>query len=232
VGELSLPLQAKLLRVLQERTFERVGGNRPVKVDIRVLAATNRNLEALVKDGKFREDLYYRLNVFPVTIPPLRDRGADVLTLADHFLARAARDQGKVVQGISTPAIDLLMNHSWPGNVRELENCIERAVILTDEPFVHAHHLPPTLHAAEAGNPKSPYPAPVAGLPQGTTLEDHLASIEKAFLVRTLEDSRGNMAEAARRLGMTKRIMMLRVDKFGLDYQVFRRSPEPSPFRR
>jgi len=232
VGELSLALQAKLLRILQERTFERVGGNRTIKVELRILAATNRNLEALVAAGKFREDLFYRLNVFPITIPPLRDRGADVLTLADVFLARSAREAGKTIQGISTPALNLLMAHPWPGNVRELENCIERAVILTDEEFVHAHHLPPSLHASEAGLPESPEPAPVSGLSPGTTLEAHLASIEKGFLVRTLEETRGNMAESARRLGLTKRMMLLRVEKFGLDYQVFRRSLSPSPFRR
>lgn len=232
VGELTLSLQAKLLRVLQEKSFERVGGNRTVQVDLRILAATNRNLEALVAQGKFREDLFYRLNVFPITIPPLRDRGADVLTLADHFLARFAREAGKTIRGISTPALNLLMNHPWPGNVRELENCMERAVILADEDFVHAHHLPPTLHASEAGTPASA-PAPAPGLPPGSTLEDHLGSIEKAFLVRTLEETRGNMAEAARRLGLTKRMMLLRMEKFSLDYQVFRKTPaEMSPFRR
>jgi Nif-specific regulatory protein len=223
VEELSPSLQVKLLRVLQERTFELAGGSRTVKVELRVLAATNRNLEALVAEGRFREDLFYRLNVFPITIPPLRDRGADVLTLADHFLIRSAQEAGKTIRGLSTPAINLLMAHSWPGNVRELENCIERAVILTDEEFVHAHHLPPSLHASEAGPARNEDPAPVAGLPRGSTLEEHLGSIEKAFLVRTLEETRGNMAEAARRLGLTKRMMLLRMDKFMLDYQVFRR---------
>ncbi len=232
VGELSPALQAKLLRVLQERTFERVGGNRTIKVELRVLAATNKNLEALVAEGKFREDLFYRLNVFPITIPPLRERGSDILTLADHFLARAAKEQGKPVRGLSTPALNLLMAHPWPGNVRELENCIERAVILTDEEFVHAHHLPPSLHASEAGQARNPDPAPVAGLPRGTTLEGHLGSIEKAFLVRTLEETHGNMAEAARRLGLTKRMMLLRMDRFNLDYQAFRKAAELSPFRR
>ena len=231
VGELSPALQAKLLRILQERSFERVGGNRTIQVDLRILAATNRNLEALVAAGKFREDLYYRLNVFPITIPPLRERGADVLTLADVFLARAARDAGKRIQGISTPAINLLMAHSWPGNVRELENCIERAVILTDEPFIHAHHLPPSLHASEAGAPEPPR-LPVSGLSPGNTLEAHLATIEKGFLVKTLEETKGNMAESARRLGLTKRMMLLRVEKFGLDYQTFRKAATPSPFRR
>ena len=232
VGELSPSLQAKLLRVLQERSFERVGGNRTIQVDLRILAATNRNLEALVADGKFREDLYYRLNVFPITIPPLRERGADVLTLADVFLARAAREAGKKIQGISTPAINLLMSHTWPGNVRELENCIERAVILTDEEFIHAHHLPPSLHASEAGTPKASDRLPVPGLSPGTTLESHLATIEKGFLVKTLEETKGNMAESARRLGLTKRMMLLRVEKFGLDYQAFRKASTPSPFRR
>jgi Nif-specific regulatory protein len=232
VGELSPALQAKLLRVLQERCFERVGGNRTIKVELRILAATNRNLEALVAEGKFREDLYYRLNVFPITIPPLRERGADVLTLADVFLARAAREAGKTIRGISTPAINLLLAHGWPGNVRELENCIERAVVLTDEEFIHAHHLPPSLHASEAGTPKLLDQVTASGLATGTTLESHLAAIERGFLVRTLEETKGNMAESARRLGLTKRMILLRVEKFGLDYQAFRKASTPSPFRR
>lgn len=233
VGELTLALQAKLLRVLQERTFERVGGNRTIKVDLRILAATNRDLETLVAQGRFREDLFYRLNVFPITIPPLRERGADVLTLADHFLARSAGETGKTVRGLSTPAINLLMAHSWPGNVRELENCLERALILTDDDFIHAHHLPPSLHAGEAGPEKTP-PVPPGELPGGVTLEDHLAGIEKTFLMRTLEQTKGNMAEAARRLGLTKRMMLLRMEKFRLDYQAFRRGEalETNPFRR
>jgi len=231
VGELSLTLQAKLLRVLQERTFERVGGNRTIKVDVRILAATNRALETLVAQGKFREDLYYRLNVFPITIPPLRDRGSDIMTLADHFLARAAKEAGKTIRGISTSALNLLMAHPWPGNVRELQNCIERAVILTDEEFVHAAHLPPSLHASEAVPAVVPE-ASVSGLEPGVSLESHLESIEKSYLVRALEETKGNMAEAGRRLGLTKRMMLLRVEKFELDYRSFRDSPDASPFRR
>ena len=130
VGELQLAMQTKLLRVLQERTFERVGGNRPVKVDIRVITATNKDLPKMVAEGRFREDLLYRLNVFPVTIPPLRERGSDIITLAERFVARFAKENGKQITRISTPALDMLMSYHWPGNVRELENVIERAVIL------------------------------------------------------------------------------------------------------
>ena len=229
VAELSLSLQAKLLNALHEKP----DSNPAPKAGPRVLAATRRDLEVLVAQGKFREDFFYRLGGFPITVPPLRDRGGDVLTLADHFVTKAAREAGKTIRGISTPAINLLMAHPWPGNVRELESCLERAVLLTDEEFIHAHHLPPSLHASQAGSTRVAEPAPVPGLSPGTTLEDHLGSIEKAFLVRTLEETRGNMAEAARRLGLTKRMMLLRMDKFALDYQVFRRAvAETSALRR
>ncbi|HEY0281568.1 MAG TPA: sigma 54-interacting transcriptional regulator, partial [Rhizomicrobium sp.] len=152
VGELSLPIQAKLLRVLQEKTFERIGGNRPVKVDLRIIAATNRDLTGMIANGSFREDLYYRLNVFPMTIPPLRDRGSDVILLADHFVAYYAGEIGKEVKRISTPALNMLMAYSWPGNVRELENVIERSVILSEDGVVHGYNLPPSLQtSAETG---------------------------------------------------------------------------------
>ena len=139
IGELSLGMQAKLLRVLQEKTFERVGGNQSVKVDLRIIAATNRNLPELVEKGLFREDLYYRLHVFPITIPPLSERGSDVITLADHFVARFAHETGKEVKRISTPALNMLMSYHWPGNVRELENVIERAMILSADGVIHGY---------------------------------------------------------------------------------------------
>ena len=136
--------------MLQELEFERVGGTEVVRVDVRVVAATNRNLEKALAEGSFRQDLYYRLNVFPIFIPPLRERRADVLPLADHFAEKYAREHGKTIKRISTPAIDQLASYHWPGNVRELENTIERAVLMADGEVIHGHHLPPTLQTAEA----------------------------------------------------------------------------------
>jgi Nif-specific regulatory protein len=150
VGDFSPATQVKLLRVLQEREFERLGGTRTLAVDIRIIAATNRDLEALVRGGVFREDLYYRLNVFEVILPPLRQRRSDILLLANHFVDKYAKRAGKQVRRISTPAIDMLMAYHWPGNVRELENCIERAVLVTGDEVIRGHHLPPTLQTATA----------------------------------------------------------------------------------
>jgi DNA-binding NtrC family response regulator len=141
IGDLPLPLQAKILRALEERTFERVGGTVSVKVDVRVVAATNRNLRAAVAARRFREDLYFRLSVFPITIPPLRDRADDILLLARHFVERFCRELNKPVMSIADPALDRLRTYRWPGNVRELQNCIERAVILADDDRILAHHL-------------------------------------------------------------------------------------------
>ncbi|MFW6365013.1 MAG: sigma-54 interaction domain-containing protein, partial [Spirochaetota bacterium] len=148
IGEMSLATQAKLLRVLQERQFERVGGTQSISIDVRVIAATNCDLEEMVKNGTFRADLFYRLNVFPVNVPPLRERKTDIVLLAEHFLGIYSELNGKDIKRISTPAIDLLMSYHWPGNVRELENCIERAVILSDDQVIHSYHLPPSLQSS------------------------------------------------------------------------------------
>ncbi|WP_370454018.1 sigma 54-interacting transcriptional regulator [Prosthecochloris sp. ZM_2] len=143
IGELSLSIQAKLLRILQEKEFERVGGSKTMTTDIRVIAATNRDLEEEVGNGNFREDLYYRLNIFPITVPPLRERKSDILLLADYFVEKYNAINFKGVRRISTRAIDMLMRYHWPGNVRELENCIERAIILSEDSVIHGYHLPP-----------------------------------------------------------------------------------------
>ncbi|RPH97254.1 MAG: GAF domain-containing protein, partial [Calditrichaeota bacterium] len=150
IGDLSPMTQVKLLRVLQEQEFERVGGSESVKVDVRVIAATNANLEENMKKNKFREDLYYRLNVFSIFLPPLRERPTDILLLADHFMLKYGRKHGKPIKRISTPAIDMLRQYHWPGNVRELENCIERAVLVCNDQVIHSYHLPPTLQTAES----------------------------------------------------------------------------------
>ncbi len=211
VGDLSLATQVKLLRVLQEKSFERVGGNRTIQANVRVLAATNRDLEGLIESGKFREDLYYRLNVFPIHIPPLRKRKTDILLLADHFVEKYNALYHKSVRRISTPAIDMMMSYHWPGNVRELENCIERAVLLSRDGVIHGHHLPPTLQTAEA-----------SGTRPKNTLEEALANVERELILDALKDARGNMARAARRLGITERMMGLRVRKYGINPKRFR----------
>ena len=149
VGELSLGTQVKLLRVLQEREFERLGGTQTMRVNVRLIAATNRNLEDAVRERTFREDLYYRLNVFALFLPPLRDRKPDILLLADHFVEKYAAAHGKDVRRLATTAIDMLMSYHWPGNVRELENCIERAVLVAAGGVIHGHDLPPSLQTAE-----------------------------------------------------------------------------------
>jgi len=211
VGELSLPIQAKLLRVLQARQFERVGGNKTLTVDIRLIAATNRDLSILVKEGKFREDLYYRLNVFPLLLPPLRERGSDILLLSDYFVEKYAKLHDSPVRRISTPAIDALMAYHWPGNVRELENVIERAVILSDDGVIHTYHLPPTLQTAES-----------SGTRYRGTLDERLDTVERELIVDALKASAGNMAQAARELGLSERVMALRVQKHGIDFRLFR----------
>lgn len=212
VGELPLSVQAKLLRVLQERTFERIGGTRAVKVELRIIAATNRDLEAMVADGTFREDLFYRLNVFPITIPPLRDRGSDVITLADHFVARFAAESGKDVKRISTPALDMLMSYHWPGNVRELENVIERSVILSDDGVIHGYHLPPSLQTSVE-----------SGTSFGCGLEAKLRAVEYEMIVEALKIHKGNTTEAARELNLTRRVLGLRMVQYNLDYRTFRK---------
>ncbi len=206
IGDLSPTTQIKLLRVIQEREFERVGGNETIRVNVRVVAATNRDLEQLIEQGRFREDLYYRLNVFPVHIPPLRDRKSDVLLLADHFVEKYASRNHVAVRRISTPAIDLLMSYHWPGNVRELENCIERAVLLSVDEVIHSHHLPPSLQSAESTNTE------LHG-----TLDESLDNLERELILDALKSTRGNMAKAARLLGVTERIIGLRVKKHDID---------------
>ena len=211
IGDLSPATQIRLLRVLQEKEFERVGGNDTIKSDARVIAATNRNLETMVEQGKFRQDLYYRLNVFPIHIPPLRERKTDIPLLADFFVEKYSRLHHKNVKRISTPAIDMLMSYHWPGNVRELENCIERSVLITNDDVIHGHHLPPTLQTAEASGT----------LPTGN-LQASLERLEREMILDALKSSRGNMAKAARALGISERLMGLRVGKHGIDPRRFR----------
>ena len=211
IGELSLPTQIKLLRVLQEREFERLGSTETIRTNLRLIAATNKDLDKAIAAGEFREDLYYRLNVFTIFMPPLRERKPDVTLLADYFVERFAREHGKKVKRISTPAIDMLASYHWPGNVRELANAVERAVVVCEGQVLHAHHLPPSLQTAEA-----------SGTSQTSSLRDSMEAFEKDALQDALKSARGNRAKAARLLSTTERIFNYRVRKYGIDWKRFK----------
>jgi len=212
IGDLPLSVQTKLLRVLQEKEFERIGGNTTIRANVRIITATNKNLDALIQEGKFREDLYYRLNIFPILVPPLRERKTDIMLLTDFFVEKYGKEHGKHIVRISTPATDRLVNYHWPGNVRELENCIERAIILCTEGVIESFHLPPNLQRSET--PGTP------DMRQG--FKETMVNMEREIIIDELKRSRGNMAKAARALGITERIMGLRVSKFGIDPSLFR----------
>jgi Nif-specific regulatory protein len=211
IGDLSLATQVKLLRVVQEREFERLGGTTTIQTNVRLLTATNRNLEQAIAEAAFREDLYYRLNVFSIFVPPLRERKDDILLLADHFSEKYAAEHHKPIRRISTPAIDMLTSYHWPGNVRELENAIERAVLVCDGQVMHGYHLPPTLQTAEA-----------SGTVARTSLADSVNSYEKDLIVDALKTARGNRAKAAKLLSTTERIMGYKVKKYAIDWRRFR----------
>ncbi|MBD3223768.1 MAG: GAF domain-containing protein [Caldithrix sp.] len=212
IGDLSPMTQVKLLRFLQEKEFERVGGTQKIKVDVRIIAATNADLEQRMETNDFREDLYYRLNVFSIFLPPLRERKTDILLLADHFMLKFARQQGKSVRRISTPAIDMLMRYHWPGNVRELENCIERAVIVCQEQVIHSYHLPPTLQTAESSNTMPRH-----------SLDEAVSKYEKELIEDALKSTRGNQTQAARLLDATERIIGYKIKKYGIRVKHFKR---------
>jgi Nif-specific regulatory protein len=214
IGDINLSTQVKLLRVLQEREFERLGATDSVKVNVRLIAATNKDMEKAIADGTFREDLYYRLNVFTIFVPPLRERKADMLLLADHFLEKFSREHGKVIKRISTPAIDMLMAYHWPGNVRELENALERAVLVCDGAVIHGHHLPPSLQTADS-----------SGTVTRVSLKDAVAGFERDLIQDALKTTRGNRAKAARLLDTTERILNYKVRGYGIDVRRFR-TPE------
>ncbi len=211
IGDINLSTQVKLLRVLQEREFERVGGTDTVKVNVRMIAATNKDMEKGMLEGTFREDLYYRLNVFTIFVPPLRDRKADLLLLADHFLEKFSREHGKVIKRISTPAIDMLMSYHWPGNVREMENALERAILVCDGAVIHAHHLPPSLQTADA-----------SGTVTHVSLGDAVAAYERDLIQDALKTTRGNRAKAARLLDTTERILNYKVRGYHIDVRRFK----------
>ena len=211
IGELSQATQIKLLRVLQEREYERLGGTETIKSNVRPIAATNKDLEMAMREGTFREDLYYRLNVFAIYLPPLRERRPDILELAEHFVDKYSREHHKRIKRISTPAIDMLSSYHWPGNVRELENCIERTLLVCEGNVIHGHHLPPTLQTASASDT-------VTRLSLSTAIE----SYEKDLIQDALKTARGNRARAAKLLDTTERILGYKVKKYDIDSHRFR----------
>jgi Nif-specific regulatory protein len=216
IGDLSATTQVKLLRVLQEREFERVGGDTTLHVDVRVITATGRDLERLIEEGRFRQDLYYRLNVFPVHLPPLRERRSDIPLLAAHFVAKYGASAGRTLRGTSDAAADALSGYDWPGNVRELENCIERSVLMAQGDVIHLQDLPAAVQmtAAEGGG-------------AGTTLPVALDNLERGMVVEALRRSKGNMAAAARELGISERVMGLRVKKHAIEPRAWRGRTRP-----
>ncbi|MBD3320299.1 MAG: GAF domain-containing protein [Chitinivibrionales bacterium] len=213
IGEMPPSAQSRLLRAIQEKEVQRVGGLDTVNVDVRLICATNRDLEEDVGSGRFREDLYYRINVFTIPLPPLRYRGADVLLMADHFARKYGTIHSKKINRISTPAIDMLSAYHWPGNVRELENVIERSVLVASTGSIEGHDLPPTLQIKE-----------MESKPGGAnnSFVSLVAAYEKELIVDALKDAHGNQTEAAKLLGTTKRIIQYKISKYKIDYQRFR----------
>lgn len=216
VGDLSPQTQVKLLRFLQERTFSRVGSNRELRADVRFIAATSRDLEALMREGRFREDLYYRLNIFPIHLPPLAGRRSDIVLLAEHFMAKFGLKYRKRITRLSTTAINMLMAYHWPGNVRELENGIEHAVLTSSDGAIHGYNLPPSLQTGEAaGNPLLP--------PRHAPLRVMVASYERELIVDALKRSGGNLSAAGRALGVSPRMMVYKIRRHGITPAWYRR---------
>ncbi|MEW6488061.1 MAG: sigma-54 dependent transcriptional regulator [Thermodesulfobacteriota bacterium] len=205
IGDLSLPTQAKILRVLQEREFERLGGTRTLTADVRLVAATHRNLEEMVEEGTFRQDLFYRLSVVPVHLPPLRERRDDLPLLAEHFLRRYAEKNRKEVRGFHPQALEFLTRHDWPGNIRELENTVERAVILCPGDRITPQELPAAIRGAEVSTPTT------TTLPAGLSLKE----AEREVILRTLAETEGNRTRAAEVLGISRQTLITRLKEYG-----------------
>jgi two-component system, NtrC family, response regulator AtoC len=210
IGDISPKLQMDLLRVLEERRFARVGGNEPVQVDVRVIAATNRDLRRAAEEGQFRQDLFYRLNVIPITLPPLRERKEDIPLLVSHFIERLDAEMGKKVEGVSADALDALMAHDWPGNVRELRNVLERAIVVAAGHIIEPHDL------GQLG----PRPAAASAAPAPASEERHerrsLEDVEREHIAAVLRETNGNVSQAARILGIDRVTLYNKMKKFGL----------------
>lgn len=203
IGDFTVNLQVQLLRVIQFREFERVGGTETIKANVRIIVATHKNLEEQIKEGLFREDLFYRINVFPIYLPPLRERKDDIMLLADSFLERVAHENNKDITRISTPAIEMLTRYHWPGNVRELENCIERSVLLCDGDVIRSEHLPPSLQMVGK-----------TGAVAKRSLSEIIANTEKELIVDALKKYGGRQRRAAEELGVTERILGYKLKKY------------------
>jgi len=212
IGDMPLATQAKLLRVLQEKEFERVGGTKPIRVDIRIIASTNKNLMKLVQEEKFREDLFYRLNVFALHLPPLRERREDIPALAQGFVETAPKQAE-----ISSAALQLLMGFQWPGNVRELKNVIERAAVMAEEGMIEPQHLPAQISGGLVGQA-------MQEIPEQASLDDRMAEIEKRFIIDALTRADGVQVKAAQILGIKERSLWHRVKKYNIDVTTIRKS--------
>jgi Nif-specific regulatory protein len=218
IGELSQTVQVKLLNVVQDREFQRLGGAFPIKCNVRLVTATNKDLEKAVAEKSFREDLYYRLNVFPIYLPPLRERRTDILLLADFFLQKYCEENDKHIRRISTPAIDMLMQYHWPGNVRELQNCIERAVLICDEDSIKNYHLPPTLQTSDSISERNPVSFAAA-----------VENFERELIIESLKKSNGNQTKSAQLLDTSLRIINYKINKLRIDTRQFKLRKNPTP---
>jgi len=208
IGDLNISMQAKLLRALQEREIMRVGGTRPIKVDVRVIAATNRDLEAMVKEGRFREDLYYRLNIIPIVIPPLRNRRDDIPPLVDFFIAKHSASSHRKITGLTAGARNLIMSYSWPGNVRQLESAIERAILLCEGSEIEVEDLPVEIRQEGTSAATFNFKLP----PEGISFDE----VERSLITQAMEQTNWNITRAAKLLGLSFRTLQYRLEKFGI----------------
>jgi DNA-binding NtrC family response regulator len=208
IGDLSVAMQAKLLRSLQEKEVMRVGGAKPIKIDVRVIAATNRDLEGMVKESRFREDLYYRLNIIPITIPPLRSRRDDILPLVDYFTDKHSRASNRRIRGLTAAARNLFLNYAWPGNVRQLESAVERAILLCEGDEIDVEDLPVEIRQQDSPASNFSFKLP----PEGISFED----LERSLIVQAMEQTGWNITRAAKLLGLSFRTLQYRLEKFGI----------------
>jgi DNA-binding NtrC family response regulator len=208
IGDLNISMQAKILRALQEKEVMRVGGSKPLKVDVRVLAATNRDLETMVKESRFREDLYYRLNIIPITIPPLRNRRDDIEKLVDYFIAKHSANSHNPIRGLTASARNLIMTYSWPGNVRQLDSAIERAILLCEGTEIDVEDLPVEIRQEGSAAGASSFKLP----PEGIAFDE----VERSFIMQAMEQTGWNITRAAKLLGLSFRTLQYRLEKFGI----------------
>ncbi|HKJ78196.1 MAG TPA: sigma-54 dependent transcriptional regulator, partial [Prolixibacteraceae bacterium] len=206
IGDIPLSTQVKILRIIQQRQFERVGGTQTINADVRIITATNRSLEEKIKSGEFREDLYYRINVFPIFVPSLRERRNDIPLLVDHFIEKFNKENKSRIKRITTSALNMLMVYSWPGNIRELENCIERACILSADNVIHSYNLPPSLQTADSSNTSA----------KGGMMYT-VEQVEKQLIREALTTTKGNIIKAAGNLKITERMLGTRLKKYNID---------------